>query len=529
MMETPREAARRLAHSAIRGAFKPEALYTYTDEKGEALYWRIRARLPDGSKWIRPMRRSGVVCELGEPEFPSGKPLYRLHELAARPGAPVWYVEGENCADALAKLGLLATTAGSTSSDERADFSPLAGRAVTIWPDHDAAGIGHAERVAVKLRALGCTVELLDARTLALPEGGDCVDWIKAHPNATAADLIETAQANGKAPRLDVLAALAIERARQAPQAASGVTLRAVTLAEFLAMEIPVPEPLLAPLFTRQSLSLVYSWRGVGKTWFALGCAYAVASGGKFLRWKAPTPRRVLYLDGEMPAVALQRRLASIAAGSEAEASPDFFRLVTPDLCSGLVPDLGSIEGQGAVDSLIKDAGADFIVVDNLSCWVRSGVENEAESWRVMAEWLLRHRSDGRAIVLVHHAGKGGAQRGTSKKEDILDVSLDLRRPPTYEPEQGAAFAVEFKKSRHLTGQDAESFEAALTIDENGAARWTMTALKQSTYDRVVELAGLGLSQKEIAEELEINKSNVSRHWRKAVETGQVIPKGRDP
>ena len=96
MIESYRDEARRLARSAIRGEFKPEALHAYTDEKGEPLFWRIRARLPDGSKWIRPMRRNGNGCEFGEPEFPNGKPLYRLHELAARPGVPCWYVEGES-------------------------------------------------------------------------------------------------------------------------------------------------------------------------------------------------------------------------------------------------------------------------------------------------------------------------------------------------------------------------------------------------------------------------------------------------
>jgi DNA-directed RNA polymerase specialized sigma24 family protein len=128
--------------------------------------------------------------------------------------------------------------------------------------------------------------------------------------------------------------------------------------------------------------------------------------------------------------------------------------------------------------------------------------------------------------LLVHHAGKGGAQRGSSKKEDILDLSIELRRPATYEPEQGAAFAVEFKKARHLTGKDAESFEASLTVNEKGAACWAMTALTESTYARVVELAGLGMNQRDIAEELKINKSNVSRHWRKAVEAGEITPRG---
>ncbi len=104
--------------------------------------------------------------------------------------------EGENCADALARL-VLATTAGGATSHEQADFAPLAGRTVTVWPDNDRpgipgghrGGIDHAERVAARLRALGCAVETIDAAALDLPEGGDCVDWLKAIPGATAADL----------------------------------------------------------------------------------------------------------------------------------------------------------------------------------------------------------------------------------------------------------------------------------------------------------------------------------------------------
>ena len=226
--------------------------------------------------------------------------------------------------------------------------------------------------------------------------------------------------------------------------------LRAVSLSDFLALDIPPPEPLLGSLLTRQSLAMVYAWRGVGKTWFALYAAYAVASGGTFLRWKADQPHRVLYLDGEMPAASMQKRLATIAAAAENQPPEGFFQLVTPDLSGGLVPDLATHQGQAAVDALIATAGAELIVLDNLSCWVRSGgAENEAESWRLMSEWLLRHRSAGRTVLLVHHSGKNLAQRGTSKKEDILDVSIDLRRPPQYEPEQGAAFTIEFVKAAH--------------------------------------------------------------------------------
>lgn len=263
----------------------------------------------------------------------------------------------------------------------------------------------------------------------------------------------------------------------------------------------------------------------MGKTWFGLGLAYAIASGGKFLRWSASAPHKVLYLDGEMPANALQKRLATIVKGSETDPPPGYFQLVTPDLCGNLVPDLGTVQGQAAIDALIASTGAEFVVVDNLSCWVRSGgAENDAESWRPMSEWLLRHRSKGLGILMIHHSGKNGQQRGTSKREDVLDLSLELRHPPDYEPEDGAAFVVEFKKARHLTGQNAESFEARLAFNEHDALVWTLTAAKESTFERVVELAGLGLSQKDIAEELDVHKSNVSRHWHKAVEQRLIVP-----
>ncbi len=124
--ETPKEAARRLAASAIRDGYNPEALHTYTDRNGKPLYWRIRAKNgKSGEKWIRPMKRHGDGYALGEPtseEHPEGKPLYRLHDLAARPGDVAIVTEGEHKADKLAALGLLVTTSGAADSADKADW-----------------------------------------------------------------------------------------------------------------------------------------------------------------------------------------------------------------------------------------------------------------------------------------------------------------------------------------------------------------------------------------------------------------------
>lgn len=183
-VETPKDAARRLAAAAIRDGFRPVALHEYRDADGTPVYWRIRCKHPgSGEKWIRPMRWNGTGYVLGEPPAPEGgKLLYRLPELLADPSAPVWVVEGEACADALAKAGRVATTSGSASSADAADWSPLRGRSAILWPDHDAAGAAYADDVEARLRALGCAVERVDVAALGLPEHGDVVDWLAANP-----------------------------------------------------------------------------------------------------------------------------------------------------------------------------------------------------------------------------------------------------------------------------------------------------------------------------------------------------------
>src|ERR1051326_7465415 len=80
----------------------------------------------------------------------------------------------------------------------------------------------------------------------------------------------------------------------------------AVTAAEFIATQIPQREMILDPIVPSQGLVMVYALRGIGKTFFSLSAAYAIAAAGSFLRFKAARPRRVLYLDGEMPARAMQ-------------------------------------------------------------------------------------------------------------------------------------------------------------------------------------------------------------------------------
>ena len=190
MNETPKEAARRLSAPALAKGFKPVALHAYTDTNGEPIYWRIRAKHGDtGEKWIRPMKLNGQGYELGEPKFTDGKPLYRLHHFTSNPDAVVWITEGEQKADALGKLGLVATTSGGATSADTADWQPLRERTVRIWPDNDEPGKGYAGEVAKILLGKGCAVSCVDVDRLGLDEGDDVMEWLAAHPGAAGGDV----------------------------------------------------------------------------------------------------------------------------------------------------------------------------------------------------------------------------------------------------------------------------------------------------------------------------------------------------
>src|SRR6266487_3768026 len=104
-------------------------------------------------------------------------------------------------------------------------------------------------------------------------------------------DLAETTtakheSANDNAALIDT-AGIACEAESATPngptETATPPALPVLTSAELLQLVFPPRRYLLEPWFPERGLTMVYAPRGVGKTLFALGTAYAVASGGTFL------------------------------------------------------------------------------------------------------------------------------------------------------------------------------------------------------------------------------------------------------
>ena len=306
----------------------------------------------------------------------------------------------------------------------------------------------------------------------------------------------------------------------QPPEEGSSTRLRTVTAHQFLSHEFPPRENLLAPWLSSQGLAQLYASRGAGKTHLAINIAYAVASGGPFLKWKAPKPRRTLYVDGEMPGVVMQERLASLITGAAAEPpSPEYLKILTPDLQDIGLPDISTPAGQKIYEPHLD--GIEFLVLDNLSCLCRSGRENDAESWTDIQTWLLSLRRRGISVLFLHHAGKGGQQRGTSRREDVLDTVMCLKHPSDYEPSEGCRVEIHFEKARGLYGDDVRPFEAKLETHD-GAALWTTRDLDDAHLEKVIELHDLGFTQREIAQELSIGLATVNRRIKEARDMGLI-------
>jgi putative DNA primase/helicase len=276
----------------------------------------------------------------------------------------------------------------------------------------------------------------------------------------------------------------------------------------------------LDPILPEKGLAMLYAVRGTGKTHVALGIGYAIATGTKFLKWAAPEARRVLLIDGEMPAGALQDRLASIIASAPETAAldPQNIQILAGDLIeAGGIGNLASTEVQTEIDRWLD--GVDLLVLDNLSSLTAVIRDNDAESWGPIQEWLLKLRRRGVSVLIVHHAGKGGQQRGTSRREDVLDTSISLRHPADYSPVEGARFEIHLEKARGVHGEAAKPFEAKFDVRDR-KAMWTTRELEDANRARVQALLDDGLSVRDIADETGIPKSTVHRIKKATAATG---------
>ena len=291
---------------------------------------------------------------------------------------------------------------------------------------------------------------------------------------------------------------------------------RRIAAPELIQAALPERTAILDPILSTKSLALLYGPRGLGKTFVALAIAWAAASGASFLGWRARRPHRVLYIDGEMAAVDMQKRLRLLGP------APPTLDFILADMQTTAPPDLGDSEGQLR---LMESWGhPELVVLDNLSSLV-GFKRGDPDAWRGLQRFLMLQRRFGRAVLLVHHANKRGMQRGTNRREDLLDLVMAIRRPAGYEPQQGARFEIHFEKARGLHGDAVEPIEARLEIgppatEPPGKARWSWRPLDGAMLDQAASLLREGLSTAKMARALGVSRATGYRLRDRARESG---------
>ena len=220
-----------------------------------------------------------------------------------------------------------------------------------------------------------------------------------------------------------------------------------------------------------------------------------------------------------MPLVSLQERLKAISAGFGRDIPNDAFRILAADQIEGGI-NLSSWEGQRSLDPLLHEV--DLVILDNLSTLCTTTSESASDAWVPMQNWLLKLRRQGVSVLLVHHAGTNGRQRGTSRREDALDTVIALRRPEDYSPDEGARFEIHFEKLRNrVDGAGAIPFEACVKNVGTGI-RWSLSDLKPPLLLEAAELFADGLTVREVAATLRISKSEAGRLRLRALAEGLV-------
>ena len=289
-----------------------------------------------------------------------------------------------------------------------------------------------------------------------------------------------------------------------------------IDLEDFLMATLKPVTYAIDPILPEQALALVYAWRGAGKTYFNLELGVAVATGGpKCFMWDIPAPRRVLYVDGEMPANELQDRLRKILIGrglKNLKLERRMFEIFTPDLVEGHVLNIVTRAGQKMIEDHLEPGT--LLILDNLSALGHApgASESESESWWPVQEWALSLRKKGITIIFIHHAGKKGEQRGTSAREDLMHTVIGMKKPADYSQHEGLRSEIVFEKIRRYEGAAGlYPFEIKMESDDRGGVRWLVRPLVEVIDARVKELLGMGMKVSEVAEECHLSRYQVYR------------------
>lgn len=502
---------------------KPVRIWTYRDATGARDLLKVaRYQAPNG-KEIRPWIPDRGRWKCGAHPIP--RPLYGLDLLGKQPTLPVLVTEGEKACDAARELVgaryAVTTWPGGANAADKADWTPLRGRTVTLWPDADIAGDKAMRTVAAKLAGIAVAVTIVAPGER--PKGWDLAD---AKADGWSADDILTF--------IDEHA----EKITGDTSADDGDALSYV-FAHELGDEGDEADELVERLLTRGAMGVIYGDSNSGKTFFAIDIACAIT---RNLRWmeRNVEPGLIVYLATESPS-SVRRRLRAYQRYHGCKV-PNFVIVKSPvDLYNGVADTDRVIALVRALEARVG-AKCELVIGDTLSRLCAGANENSGEDMSIVVRHVDRIRHECRAhFLLIHHTGKDAARgmRGWSGMRAATDTEIEI----TADAETGS-HAAEITKQRDIAGK-GDRIGFRLHVVDMGLGKWgkpitscvvvsTDAPPKTAPGKRPSEIAGAiieflttraaGIKKRELVDHLDgrYTASAVYRELKKLTESGKL-------
>lgn len=438
------------------------ATYDYVDEGG-TLQTQVCRFDPKDFRQRRPDGNGGWIWSVkGLRHVP-----YRLPQLLENDDRVICIVEGEKDVDRLWQLGVPATCNAGGAGKWREELNQFfRGVDVVIIPDLDPQkrhpktgepmfhpdgrpilpGQDHAQAIAASLHDTAARVRVLELwqSWSDMPSKGDISDWIAN---------------GGTAEQLYLL----IEKLPDWSQKKE-VNRSDLLASAWLSRNLPARDYLLDGVLSTTSRWWIFGKTGIGKTLFALELAYAIAAGCSFLNWKGVMPRRVMYLDGEMPAETMKERIETAAEIYGGDAT--FWAYNRDVLSPQDMPPLNTPAGQQWLWAEIKRVGPELIVFDSIMCLLIGNLKEE-ETFKPCLPLVRQLSAQRIGQIWANHTGKvGESSFGDSSKEWEFDLIMKLGQE-----ENSEAVVMEITKARLRTPGNTGLFSPQ--VIKRGDDGWT--------------------------------------------------------
>ena len=285
-----------------------------------------------------------------------------------------------------------------------------------------------------------------------------------------------------------------------------------------LDMDIKPVNFLVEPWIAKADCCMVYASTGSGKSIFALGLAIALATENDFLGMPSKA-QKVHYFDGEMGIDKITRRIKKQAGNCtnllglkenlKISSIDENILIGTKVSETDRLPSIAIKAGQKMYLEMIGDA--EFVIFDNLDCLSYSIGKDltEFQRWEIIRPFLSYLKTNGKTVLLVHHANRQGLQKGDTKKEQFMDMIFKINNSKLFKDQKKKYFEVFIEKARDLLPHQTEP--KLVHVDSiDGKIKLNPSCFNEALVQRVGELMRLEMAEYKISNYLGMDSGTVA-------------------